>query len=313
MVSSNSQINIRLYCGIGETAWNKTPVRPGRYACIAPVYGSTQRSRKENRVSVPQDCLIIQDSGAFSDGPDNRLNVEQALARQILHAVKYNYTEQVTHVASYDLLIDERWENGRRFKKRWTETSAERAVDITVENARWLSDNRRSIPYTSQLILSGQGVTPQQYKTCTERIMPYMQPGDMFGLGGFCIVGKMRRRMMPVFSETIQQVLPILNEAKVKRVHIWGVLLAEALAQLGYWCNKYNIQLSTDSVGPSVKPCLGSWGYADWRNRAYKRVPPEQRGDERAKHVKAVSDWLSTFSVDKYINPMYSEYCTASK
>lgn len=308
-MGENSQVmEITFYCGVGETKWNGVPVTPGKHACISPVYGRTTATRKENRIVIPQECLVIQDSGAFSDGPDNRLDVKTAIARQIVHANKYNYTNQITHVASYDLLIDERWKNGQRFKERWDEKTSKKAVQETVNNAAWLSENRHIIPNNPNLVLSAQGVSPSQYLDCTKRILPYMQEGDIFGLGGWCITGKMKRRMMPVLSQTMRLIFPVLHTAGVQWVHVWGVLLAEALAQIGYWCEKYSIKFSTDSAGPSIRPAFGHWGYADWKDATYRRKPSQQRGEDRVKHVAAVKDWLTDFDIDKYANPEYLIY-----
>lgn len=297
------QMEIVFYCGIGEKKWNHHPVDPGPYACISPVIGQTEKSHKENSVYVPRDVKVIQDSGAFSDGPNFRVSPEKALERQILHSEKYGYKDQITHLASYDLLIDERWLNGRRFKERWSEDEAETAVKETVDNAVWLSNHRQL-----NLILSAQGTSPQQYKRCAEQIIPLLQDGDIFGFGGWCITGKMRRRMMPLYAETMSLVFPLLGKYNIKRAHLWGVLLAEALAETAYWAYLYDVQISTDSVGPSVRPAFGSWGYADWRDSSYKQPPTSIRGLERARHVKQVRQWLSDFDIDKYLNPMYDVY-----
>jgi hypothetical protein len=116
---------IAFYCGINEQAWNHHPVAPGTCACVAPVYGRTLRTKAVNRVTVPQGVQVIQDSGAFSDGPGQRLSYEAALERQVAHAEHFGYTPQITHRASYDWLIDEKWEGGVRSKARWSEHDAE--------------------------------------------------------------------------------------------------------------------------------------------------------------------------------------------
>lgn len=301
-------MDIKFYCGVGETSWNTCPVTPGPYTCISPVYGNTHHTRKENRIALPNNTAVIQDSGAFSDGIDNRLSVEVASARQIMHAHKYNYAHQITHVASYDLLIDERWKEGVRYKERWTEDIATTAVQETVDNAKWLSNNRHIIPHAPHLVLSAQGVTPNQYLSCTQQIIPYLQKGDIFGLGGWCITGKRKAKMMPILSKTMQLIFPVLHEANVTWVHVWGVLLAEALAQIGFWCNKYNIIFSTDSVGPSTRPAFGKWGYADWINPTYKRKNGKQRGIDRIHHVQKTREWLSEFKLETYLNPKYASF-----
>lgn len=300
MVDYIEKENIRLYCGVGEQQWNHHPVRPGPYACVSPVHGKKEGKRRESRVFIPEGVRVIQDSGAFSDGPNTRLTYEEALQRQIKHAQKYRYADKVSHVASYDLLIDE----------RWNKDAAEIAVEETIGAAIWLNSHRNLIPYTKNLILSAQGVTPQQYLFCTKEIVPYIKEGDIFGLGGWCITGKMRRKMMPILSETMQTIMPILSEYGIKQVHVWGVIYAGALAQILYWTDKYNIQLSTDSVGPTIYPAFGKWGYADWVDKNYTRPDTSIRGMERARHVKAVREWLNTFDYKKYLDDRYKVFCS---
>src|SRR5437899_13070544 len=109
---------ILLYCGVNEQQWNHHPVAPGPLACVAPVYGKTLRTKKVNRVTVPAGTQVIQDSGAFSDGINERLSVEAALERQIAHAETFGYASQVTHRASYDLVIGAKWEQRITHKTR---------------------------------------------------------------------------------------------------------------------------------------------------------------------------------------------------
>lgn len=280
---------IDLYVGINETKWNYHPVAPGLLSCVAPVYGKTKRTKTENRVVVPDDTVVLQDSGAFSDGPDDRLSFKDAFAREVKHAQKYKYEDKVVTMASYDLLIDEKWRDGQRFKMRWTESEAEQAVDETVEAARYISEH-----CSRHLVLSAQGVTAQQYLRCTERVAPFFRDGDVLGLGGWCIVGKMPRVMMPVFRETIDTVIPFASKFTTQ-VHIWGVLYAPALGELLWMCDEYGLRLSTDSSGPQRRPAFGEWGYMGWRDKNYQRPPVETRGLERARHVQATREWLKTF------------------
>ena len=116
----------------------------------------------------------------------------------------------------------------------------------------------------------------------------------------------------------MEQVIPFLGKEGVKRVHIWGVCYAPALALILWLCDQYGIELSTDSVGPSLKPIRGKWGYAEWCDRAYRhqnieRYPTEQKlvpvhdhrgrsilipnnlGSHRVEHVRQVSEWLAQF------------------
>jgi hypothetical protein len=319
---------LTFYCGINEKRWNHHEVAPGGYACISPVYGASEKTRRVNSVRVPKDCKVVQDSGAFSDGPAYRLTFEAALQRQIRHAERYGYAAQITHRASYDLLIDEVWTDGNRNKRRWSETAAIEAVDTTVAAGRYIVGHRNDLG----LILSAQGVTAQQYLECVKRVVPMLDNSrDMLGLGGWCIIGKLPAVMLPVFKETVRIVIPWIASQGVQRVHIWGVLYAPALAYLLWYCDQHNIAVSTDSSGPSTRPAFGSWGYADWTDLNYmdkwkdfpnrlesgnqwdmiaelsdalqgkpgvgqpKPPPVYVRGLERARHVEATRQWLSSF------------------
>lgn len=305
--------DIMFYCGVGEMNYNHHPVFTGPRACVSPVCGSTEQTKSVNRVRVPSDALVMQDSGAFSDGPGQRLSYAEALDRQIAHAERFVYTNQIEARASYDcLLIDEIWENGVRRKERWPEEAGEFAVKTSVDAARYISQHRYGLP----LVLSAQGVSPKQYLKCAHQIVPMMGRDDIFGLGGWCIIGKLPKRMMPIFREAMQQVIPFLGSEGVKRVHIWGVCYAPALGELLWLCDQHGIQVSTDSVGPSVRPVMGSWGYSSWRDNSYQ-VPPvldsckqtdlwgnkapscaantRCRGLERARSIKLTSEWLADF------------------
>jgi len=290
---------MRFYCGVNETKWNHHPVAPGQYACIAPVYGASERTHKENNVSVPADCIVLQDSGAFSDGLGLRLTPRLALERQLKHAAKYHYFDQVEAIASYDLLIDEKWQDGQRRKERWAVSDAYDAVIQTVEAARFMADHAYLVPDWWRFVLSAQGVDTEQYLDCTRQIAPFFRYGDILGLGGWCIIGKMPAIMMPVFRETIIKVIPFAAQF-TKRVHVWGVLYSPAIGELLWMCDQYGLELSTDSSGPQVRPCRGDWGYSGWRDNDYQRPPTEIRGIERARHVATVREWLANFRQTKF-------------
>jgi hypothetical protein len=292
---------IKLYCGLNEQQWNHHPVAPGALACVAPVYGKTAQGKKVNRVMVPSDTLVLQDSGAFSDSFDQRLSLEAALDRQIAHAACYGYTSQVAYRASYDLLIDEKWEGGIRQKARWSEADAEYAVEETVRAAAYLARHRTD---GVKLVLSAQGVSAQQYLRCASLIVPLLTSGDVFGLGGWCITGKLPAQMLPIFRETMRLVIPFLGREGVKQVHIWGVCYARALGELLWLCDEQGITLSTDSAGPSVRPAMGSWGYAEWSDPTYRRPEPAIRGLERARHVTATREWLDHFRTTPHYKPL---------
>ena len=284
-----------------ETKWNHHVVAPGKRVCISPIYG-TGKNKRENRVFVPDIVeQVISDSGAFSDDINKRLSFGEALKRQLKHIDKYNYWYKLYKLATYDVLIDEKWQNGKRTKERWNENDAKFAVDETIRAAEFLNEKRHCIPNEAGLVLSLQGISVKQYVDCAKRIMPFFNPEkDTIGFGGWCIIGKMRKRMMPVFIDTIREVVPYLASNNVKHIHIWGVIFPNALGYLSYICNEYNIQLSTDSVGPQLKPCFGSWGYGEWIDKSYKRPDVTIRGLERKKHNAITRSWLNEFEKTVY-------------
>lgn len=287
------------YCGVNETKWNRHPVMPGEFACIAPVYGASVRTKTKNAVKIPDETEVIQDSGAFSDGIKERLSLAAALDRQIGHGIQYKYDTQITHRASYDLLIDEMWADGVRTKSRWSELDAEFAVQETIDAANFIKNE-----YSGPAILSAQGVTPSQYISCAERICGLLDSNDIFGMGGWCISGKMPKQMHHVFTLTIVDLIPMLAKRQVSRIHIWGVMDVKFLGPLLWMCDNYNIQMSTDSSGPQVRPTRGTWGYRGWVKKDYKIPDVETRGIHRAMHVKLARCWVKN-GIRK--SPYYAE------
>lgn len=295
---------IEFYCGVGERRWNYHPVAPGPLACISPVKGRTKRTLRENRVTVPDEVTgIIQDSGAFQDAMDNRLTFAAALDRQVAHADKYHYANRIVYRVSYDLLIDEVWQNGNRYKRRWSVQDAETAVAETIAAAAYLAQHRNGY----NLILSAQGVDAAQYTRCVEAILPYLDTArDTLGLGGWCIIGMMPRRMMPVFRETLHAVIPMVARAGIQRVHIFGVIFPAALGELLWMADRHGIAVSTDSTSPANNPWRGDWGYGEWRDNSYQVVPTSIRGLERARHVQLTRAWLARLrETPWYREPVY--------
>jgi hypothetical protein len=150
------------------------------------------------------------------------------------------------------------------------------------------------------LILSAQGVDAQQYLECVQEVVPLLREGDILGLGGWCIIGRLPAVMMPTFRETLRLVMPWVASRGVRWVHIWGVLYAPALGELLWMCDQYGIKVSTDSAGPVVKPAMGKWGYMGWTKLDYERPAPEVRGLHMALHVQAVRCWLACLRQTKY-------------
>lgn len=287
---------VEFYCGLGNTSWNGHPPAPGALACVSPITGRTAKTRRMTSIVVPADTQVIQDSGAFSDSWDMRLTFEAALDRQIVHAERYQYANRIVARATYDLLIDEVWDEGNRYKRRWSVADAEEAVTITVQAAEFLDQHRHNLP----LIVSAQGVDAPQYLDCVNRLMPYIDLSrDYLGLGGWCIIGKYPKQMMPVFADTIRQLIPYIAKRGIQRVHIWGVIYPRALGSLLWWCNQHDIKLSTDSAGPYIQPAFGNWGYGEW----YERLDPNHPtplGILRAQHVAKTREWLRNLNATQW-------------
>lgn len=329
-VPVTKQPDILFYCGLNEKDWNHHPMEPGTHVCIAPVYGKSDTTKMVNRVYVPEQVTdVLVDSAAFSDkieltngviSKNARLSFEDALHRQVSHSWQYKYSERVTHIASYDLLIDETWQDGERSKIRWSRDAATYAVGETVAAAQYLSKQRKRLRHLFDhpvgLALSAQGVEVEQYVKCAEQVIDCMEEGDIFGLGGWCVTGLFRAEMMPCFREIMPEVIGVAARKGVKRAHIWGVIMPEALGHLLYLCMLYGIRFSTDSSGPCRYPIDGNWGYGSWRDSAYKSpqilasckakdangnkaptCPPNTccRGLERCRHVRLTGEWLANF------------------
>jgi hypothetical protein len=169
---------------------------------------------------------------------------------------------QARYIVSYDLLIDEVWTGGARHKQRWSVRDAERAVQVTIDAAHYLASRRAALaPRT--LILSAQGVDAIQYEECAVDVLKAAQPGDWFGFGGWCILG-MRRSWMPVFWQALRRVLPLVAQAGLTHVHIFGVLWRPPLGGLLWLADQHGLTVSTDSKGPIMQTV--------WTTRTYSNA-----------------------------------------
>ncbi|HET8647334.1 MAG TPA: hypothetical protein VFO85_17690 [Vicinamibacteria bacterium] len=221
-------------------------------------------AHRPNRVAGGHtvDVYGLLDSGAFTDPPHKRLTPVAALDRQLTWERRasdlWGFAFQAAGLVSYDLLIDETWVAGERHKRRWDVRSADAAMGITVEAARYLAGERaRLAPRT--LILSCQGVDAYQYDDCAAEVLQVARPGDWIGLGGWCILGR-QRRWMPTFWQTLRRVLPRIAQAGIGHVHIFGVLYQPALGGLTWLADQHGLTVSTDSTAP-VLACT-------WRGEA---------------------------------------------
>lgn len=200
----------------------------------------------------------ILDSGAFSDRQKIRLTATEALRRQLAFEQKaskiWGGPWQALALVSYDHLIDEVWVYGQRQEKRWSIAAAERAVETTIQAAAYLTSQRQALA-PRRLILACQGIDAQQYEDCVAEILKVAQPQDWIGLGGWAMMGRFTS-WLPEFWAACYQVIPRIAAAGIQQVHIFGVLYLPALGGLLWLCDRYGLNLSTDSTRPILE---SSW------------------------------------------------------
>lgn len=192
------------------------------------------------------------DSGAFTDPPHKRLDLDAALQRQLdwerRATAKWGIPFQATGFVSYDRLIDEKWIAGERHKQRWSVAEGDSAVAETVAAAQFVASQRADLA-PRRLILSCQGVDAYQYQECLTEVLKVATPADWIGLGGWCIIG-MRQTWMPTFWQTMRLILPQIKAAGVGHVHIFGVLFLKAIGGLSWLADQHGLTVSTDSTAP---------------------------------------------------------------
>jgi len=223
-------------------------------------------------VFTPDEVPLLDgwcDSGAFNDAPEHRLTPDAALARQLLWeekaSNKWNASYRHRAVVSYDLLIDEKWIAGKKRKERWSVSNADAAVRVTVDAAAYLACQRKRLA-PRQVVLACQGVDACQYAECASGVLTHTQPGDVFGLGGWCILG-MRRRWLPTFWDAMRRTLPQVKAAGLSRVHIFGVMWPHALGGLVWLADRLGLVVSTDSK-KAASDC--TWLTASWKRTGRK-------------------------------------------
>lgn len=290
---------LRLYAGVSDPAWNRWPTLAGPYVCVSPIHGKG-RNQTMNSVALNPEARVLLDSGPFSEAmwfedlcpargtyaerlARSRLSCGEALDRQYRHMQKYGYGSQVEALASYDLLIsdhcllDPNSPSWRRVRRQWSEQDVAFALDETVRAAAFLDAHRNGFACA----LNIQGVTPEDYLESAQRILPYLRPGDIIGIGGWCLTGRKPKQLLPVFRATMSLLIPFFAREQVKRIHLWGMCYATALGELLWLADQFGIEVSTDSAMPALRPNNGEWGYADWIDPGYGarftdiHLPPE--------------------------------------
>lgn len=150
----------------------------------------------------------------------------------------------------------------KKIKTRGTHETAARAVKRTIEAAHYYAMQRERIG-KARIAWVGQGIDPEQYAACVAAQLEYMQPHDVFGFGGFCIIGRMPTRMMPVFAATLERIVPMVRETGVTRFHLLGVMYPPA-ARLALDCAaRYGCEVAIDSSGPEQAACIAGAVYRE--------------------------------------------------
>ena len=217
-------------------------------------------------VDITNSCLFF-DSGAFPELRINRrITPRQSLARQLKQLSKLKKQPAKIWLVSYDRLIKKKLINSSGCKTNcwnsdyyfntWDSNMASLAVDQTVEATEYLHSQRKSLQdYT--LVQSCQGIDAQQYQLCVEKVLQFCLPGDVLGLGGWCFLGK-QKHWLPSFWETINRVVPIIANAGITKIHIFGCTWWKKLqgfshtplGSLLWLCDQHGISLSCDGRSP---------------------------------------------------------------
>lgn len=235
------------------------------------------------RVIDPSSLNALLDSGAFQNVKEGtRLTFDQALERQLNYEryMRRRYEAwqnwRAYALVTYDLLIDEKWVNGRKVKERWDESDAWAAVEETVAAAQYFNRNRSTISPRIP-VMACQGVTASQYRLCVEEVLKSCKPGDWLGLGGWCILG-MKRSWLPTFEQVLLNCIPLIAQSPVNHVHIFGVMWLPAVAKLQWVCDQYGLSCSTDSQKP-LKDCR------------WKRPEDRRKGGVRREYWRDNVEW----------------------
>lgn len=157
--------------------------------------------------------------------------------------------------------VDEAVIDGVKVKVRGTEESAAAAVEATLEAARYYSTQRRHI--RGRIGWVGQGIDAAQYMGCVKAMLPYFRQGDIIGLGGFCIWGRMPRRMQDTAHETIARVVNWGKRRGIREYHMLGVMYAPAVQWAAGLAQARRVRFSTDGSAPEQAACIGGRGYLE--------------------------------------------------
>lgn len=262
------------------------------------------------RVDLAPGTRYIIDSGAFQERDmRKRLQPWSALDRQLRLEAKVEYGScglPAEAIITYDMLdgIDEAMSGGARVKERGTDATASRAVRETIRSARHYKTQDHRV--RGAIAYACQGVSTAQYVACARELIPLIRPGrDWFAFGGLCITGIIRGQMLPVYTETLSAVVPMLQAAGITRAHILGVCLPEAVQVARALEKAHGVALSTDSRAPETGGCIYGAVYRDMETgaldgRQRKHYTKEQKWVDyhpntlAHDNVRDYSEWMAS-------------------
>jgi queuine/archaeosine tRNA-ribosyltransferase len=206
-------------------------------------------------VRPADEMKIFLDSGAFQDlRNEDRISFEGALSRQLTFEKKVGF--ESSYIVSYDRIVDESPTiQGKRKKRRVGPKTADRYVDETINAAKYLADQREELR-PRKLVLSNQGVHPKQYIECVKEVLSFAEPGDVLGMGGFCIIGQVPH-FAEDFFEVLESILPLMKKRQVKRLHVFGVGVFKVLIRAQVLCHKHGVIPSYDTASLELNAVFG--------------------------------------------------------
>ncbi len=216
------------------------------YLCLNPYYKVT--------LDPGSDVSYILDSGAFQDvRSEHRLTFAQALDRQL--SFESSVGRRAEAIVSYDRLVDEQIGDSGQFKKRVDADTGAEYVEETVKAAEYLSSKRVDLD-GRKIVLSCQGTSARQYLQCLDSVLDVSEPGDIIGIGGFCILSKSKAYERE-FYEIVSEAFPKIRDAGLSRVHISGMGVFRVLVQTDIWARMNGLECSYDTSAPEMNAVFG--------------------------------------------------------
>lgn len=177
----------------------------------------------------------------------------------------------------------------------WQAGDTQTAVDLTVEAAQYFASQRQYLK-PRHLILGCQGIDAKQYRQCVLRVLEYAKTDDWCGFGGWAKLG-CYKSLLPTFYETLYECIPLIGASGIDHIHLYGVLLEQALAPLLFMADQYHLSVSCDSNRPLL----------DLTRR------DRQRAGVRANHWRENVQWWIKYCASMRSSKFYQEPLRFSK